>query len=115
MTQSAALNDLIARHPLPTWRGFAWLTMAFLTAAGSWAAIARLDEVAIARGEVAPVGKVKVIQHLEGGIVRSISIAEGASIKEGETLLQLDLPNTSGNRQELQVRLDFMPSTARAW
>lgn len=106
MTQSAVLAELVERHPLPTWRGFAWLAMTFLTVLGVWSTIARLDEVAIARGEVAPVGKVKVIQHLEGGIVRSIFVAEGQSVKEGVTLLQLDLPNTAGNRQELLIRLD---------
>jgi adhesin transport system membrane fusion protein len=106
MTESAVLAQLVERHPLPTWRGFAWVVMIFLAAAGGWATVARLDEVAIARGEVAPVGKVKVIQHLEGGIVRTIGVAEGQPVKEGATLLQLDLPNTLGNRQELQVRLD---------
>ncbi|MBM3556189.1 MAG: HlyD family type I secretion periplasmic adaptor subunit [Alphaproteobacteria bacterium] len=103
---AASLDAMVARHPLPTWRGFAWLAMLFLTSAGAWAYFAHLDEVAIARGEVAPAGKIKVIQHLEGGIVRAIHVAEGQAVRENDILVQLDLPNTAGNRQELQVRLD---------
>ncbi|HLO77758.1 MAG TPA: HlyD family type I secretion periplasmic adaptor subunit [Magnetospirillum sp.] len=104
--QGGRLYALSNSYPLPSWRPLARLAMVLLAAFLAWAALARLDEVTIANGEVVPEGKVKVIQHLEGGIVREISVAEGAVVKEGEALMQLDLSANSINRDELQVRLD---------
>ena len=40
------LDDLIARHPLPTWRAAAWPVMALLTGLAVWSVFAELDEVA---------------------------------------------------------------------
>jgi adhesin transport system membrane fusion protein len=71
-----------------------------------WSTTARLDEFAIAEGEVVPEGKVKLVQHLEGGIIREIYVQDGSVVKEGEPLVQLDLAVGSLNREELQVRLD---------
>jgi adhesin transport system membrane fusion protein len=100
------LDDLIRRHPLPTWRVAAWPVMAFLAVAVAWSLSARLDEVAVAAGEVVPQGKVKVIQHLEGGIIEHIFVSEGAHVREGDPLIRLDLATAGVNRNELQVRLD---------
>ncbi|MCA1906718.1 MAG: HlyD family type I secretion periplasmic adaptor subunit, partial [Magnetospirillum sp.] len=100
------LASLADHYPLPTWRPLARLTMAAVALFVVWANVARLDEVAIAEGEVVPEGKVKVIQHLEGGVIRDITVTEGQEVKEGTPLLQLDLSAVAMNREELQVRLD---------
>jgi adhesin transport system membrane fusion protein len=71
-----------------------------------WATFAKLDEVSTAPGEVVPEGKVKVIQHLEGGVVRDIDVHEGDLVKEGQKLMELDLPVSAVNKDELQVRID---------
>ena len=71
-----------------------------------WAGFARLDEVAIAPGEVVPQGRIKTIQHLEGGIIDEIFVREGDTVREGTPLVQLDLADTVTNMEELQVRLD---------
>jgi type I secretion membrane fusion protein, HlyD family len=100
------LDTLLARHPLPTWRRQAWLVVALVTAAFVWATFARVDEVVVAAGEVVPEGKVKVIQHLEGGIVERIDVAEGDLVRAGDPLVRLDLATSGVNRNELQARLD---------
>jgi len=105
-TGSQRLDDLLARHPMPSWRIFAWPVMILLTVMVTWAFFAELDEVAVAPGEVIPQGKVKVVQHLEGGIVEELFVAEGDTVKEGDTLLQLDLAGGGANLKELNVRLD---------
>jgi adhesin transport system membrane fusion protein len=71
-----------------------------------WAHFARLDEVTVAPGEVVPQGKVKVIQHLEGGIIERIYVTEGATVQTGDPLVRLDLATGGVNREELQARLD---------
>lgn len=103
---NGTLSSLANHYPLPTWRPLARLAMAVVALFIVWANVARLDEVAIAEGEVVPEGKVKVIQHLEGGVIRDIHVTEGQEVKEGAPLLQLDLSAVSMNREELQVRLD---------
>jgi len=105
-TGSTRLDTLLESHPLPSWRIFAWPVMTLLVVVFSWAFFAELDEVAVATGEVIPQGKIKVIQHLEGGIVEELFVAEGDTVKEGDPLLQLDLASTGSNLEELQVRLD---------
>lgn len=100
------LDALLVIHPLPSWRPLAWPVMIMLSAALAWASIAELEEVSIAKGLIIPKGQIKVVQHLEGGIVVGIFVSEGASVKKGDKLIQLDLATSGVNKEELQVRLD---------
>jgi len=100
------LEALVASHPLPSWRIAAWPIMVLLAVVLVWAHFSQLDEVAVAEGEIVPLGKVKVVQHLEGGIIKEIYVREGDTVKEGQPLLQLDLASAGTNRDELQVRHD---------
>lgn len=100
------LDGLLSNHPLPSWRPFAWTVMILLAGLLLWANFARLDEVSVAMGEVVPMGRVKVIQHLEGGIIQEIFVSEGDTVQPGDSLVQLDLASGGTNLEELQVRLD---------
>ncbi|MDH5773048.1 MAG: HlyD family type I secretion periplasmic adaptor subunit [Rhodospirillaceae bacterium] len=106
VARASHLDTLLKSHPAPTWRGVAWPVMVLLALAFMWANFAKLDEVASSPGEVVPMGKVKVIQHLEGGIIQDIFVTEGDIVREGQPLLQLDLGSGGANIEELQVRLD---------
>ncbi|MGZ8995131.1 MAG: hypothetical protein ACXW3P_01350 [Rhodospirillales bacterium] len=88
---SGRLDALVARHPLPTWRRVAWPAALLLAAFLGWCFLARLDEVAVAEGAVAPQGRVKTVQHLEGGIVAELHVAEGDVVATGDPLVRLDL------------------------
>lgn len=55
-----------------------------------WGFLAQLDAGAIAIGEVIPDGKIRTVQHLEGGIIRAIKIRDGDRVREGDELLTLD-------------------------
>jgi HlyD family type I secretion membrane fusion protein len=55
-----------------------------------WGIFAELNSGAIAMGEVIPAGRVKTIQHLEGGIIREILVKEGDPVKAGAVLLRLE-------------------------
>ena len=48
----------------------------------------------------------KIIQHLEGGIIEEIHVQEGESVMPGAPLVQLNLASGGVNRPELLVRLD---------
>ncbi len=103
---SAAFDALLARHRMLSGRRVAWILAGFLGVFLLWSGFAQLDEVAVAEGEVIPQGQVKVIQHLEGGIVQALMVKPGSVVKAGDPLLQLDLATTAINHSELQVRID---------
>ncbi|WP_119420828.1 HlyD family type I secretion periplasmic adaptor subunit [Desertibaculum subflavum] len=104
----SAVDDLLAEHPSPRWGPIVWASIALIVAGIGWAAVTELDEVASASGEVVPQGKVKVVQHYEGGMIAELYVQEGSVVAEGEPLLQLDLSASGANREELQVRLDAL-------
>jgi len=100
------LDALLDHHPLPSWRVLAWPVMLLMATLLIWANFTELDEVTVATGLVVPQGQVRVVQHLEGGIIESILVADGARVTRGQTLLRLNLASSGVNREELQVRLD---------
>lgn len=56
----------------------------------AWAAFAPLESAAIAPGALGVSGERKTVQHLEGGIVARIEVAEGDAVAAGQILLVLD-------------------------
>jgi adhesin transport system membrane fusion protein len=92
---------------VPTWKTLSRIIMVALVLFVTWASIARIEEVSIAPGEVVPQGRIKTIQHLEGGIIDELFVREGDTVREGTPLVQLDLAGlTEANLMELRVRLD---------
>jgi len=57
---------------------------------GGWAATARLSGAIISNGTVLVAGYVKVVQHLDGGVVRAIDVEKGQHVTAGDVLLRLD-------------------------
>ncbi len=103
---TSRLDALLEHHPMPSWRIFAWPVMIMLAGIITWANFTKLEEVTVTEGEVIPLGDVKTIQHLEGGIVKEIHVSDGQVVNEGTSLILLDLATSGVNREELQVRLD---------
>ncbi|WP_151704811.1 HlyD family type I secretion periplasmic adaptor subunit [Nitrincola alkalilacustris] len=57
---------------------------------GTWAAVAPLDSAALAQGVVTVKSYRKTVQHLEGGIVRTIEVRDGDLVTVGDVLLTID-------------------------
>ena len=70
-----------------------------------FASFAKMDIVVSAQGKVIPSGKSKVLQSLEPGVVRSIAVRDGQSVKAGDVLLELDPTSTGADRNRLQREL----------
>ena len=100
------LDTFMRRKGVSTFRASAMLICILLASLLTWSAFARLDEVSVAMGEVVPQGQMKVIQHFEGGIIQRIYVVEGARVKVGQMLVQLDLAGAGTNRNELVVQRD---------
>jgi multidrug resistance efflux pump len=72
-------------------------TLRFFAVAGvflglffTWGAFAELESGAIAIGEVIPAGRVRPVQHADGGIIREIFVREGDRVQDGSPLIRLD-------------------------
>lgn len=56
----------------------------------TWAAIAKVDEIARGDGKVIPVSKTQIIQATEPGVVQEIAIQVGQVVRKGQLLMRLD-------------------------
>ncbi|MBT5414424.1 MAG: HlyD family type I secretion periplasmic adaptor subunit, partial [Rhodospirillaceae bacterium] len=54
-----------------------------------WSALAEVNQLATAPGQVRPIGKVKVINHPEGGTVAGLFMKEGDVVKADQVLIEL--------------------------
>ena len=55
-----------------------------------WASTAKLDRVTRGSGRVVSQEKNNFVQHLEGGIITQILVAEGDKVHQGETLVRIE-------------------------
>jgi membrane fusion protein, epimerase transport system len=70
-----------------------------------WGAVAPIQSAALAPGVVQVEGKRKAIQHLEGGMIAQILVANGEWVEADQPLLILDMTRTLAERDILQGRL----------
>ncbi len=71
---------------------------------GVWAATALIDGAVIAPGTFVATGQNKVVQHLEGGIIREIMVREGEVVQEGQALLRLEETQPRAELRRLMLR-----------
>ena len=73
----------------------------FLTAV-LWATFSHIDIVAVAQGKIIPNGYTKIIQPLESGVIKTIFVQDGQTVKKGDVLIELD-STVNGADQERYV------------
>jgi HlyD family type I secretion membrane fusion protein len=73
-----------------------------------WAALTHMKEVARAQGEIVPSGSVKLVQHLDGGVVAEILADERKLVEQGEVLLRIDGSRAIADFQQMNARLDSL-------
>ena len=66
------------------------LTGAALLGAIIWAAVAEIDQVSRAAGQVIPSGRVQVVQSTDGGVIEALNVKEGDHVVKGQVLVRLD-------------------------
>jgi HlyD family secretion protein/adhesin transport system membrane fusion protein len=81
-----------------------WIGAALVIFFLVWASEVRLDEVSTGIGQVVPSAQVKVVQHLEGGVVSAIQVAEGDLVEAGQTLIRLDPTPAAAEQDEMRAR-----------
>jgi len=87
-----------------TWTGNL-LVCCFVLGLGTWSTVAPLESAAIAVGTVESESSRKTIQHLEGGIIREILVADGDVVRAGQTLISLEDTKARAEAESLQGQL----------
>lgn len=82
-------------------RSIVWVTLGVTVATITWAAIAKIEQVITATGQLQPQKTVKEIQAPINGVVEDVFIADGDRVEEGELLLTFDSNAAQANERSL--------------
>lgn len=77
-----------------------------------WSALAEVEQVVQAVGQVEPAGRVKVINHPDGGRIAQIHISEGQTVGAGEPLITFDSELVLTELAELRGRWEMRSAEA---
>jgi HlyD family secretion protein len=81
------------------------LILCFVLGLGTWSGFAPLESAAVASGVVESESSRKTIQHLEGGNIREILVADGDVVRAGQILISLEDTKARAEAQSLQGQL----------
>jgi adhesin transport system membrane fusion protein len=91
-----------------------WVLVVFVLLMIVWASLAEVDEFTRAPGRIIPSSNVKVVQNLEGGILRQLMVQEGRVVEKDEPLLRIDDTMVSATFREKGLHIDqLMVKAAR--
>lgn len=85
-----AALEILETPPSPVNIGFMLTICAFVVVALIWSFFSHIDIVAVAQGKIQPAGRIKVVQPVETGKVSKILVENGAMVKAGNLLIELD-------------------------
>lgn len=118
----ATARDVTWYDSLP--RSTKWPTLAgvlvmasMLMGFGVWGNTAPIAGAVVASGVFVATGQNKIVQHLEGGVIKDIYVKEGDLVEQGQLLLDLDetTPRADLRRLELKsVRLTAIDTRLQA-
>ena len=98
-----------ARAPLLA--GVVVLAVFFGGVAG-WASMAPLAGAVIADGRLTVEGERKTVQHLDGGVIDEILVADGDVVAAGQPLVRLDITDAEATRAALTAEHDALAARA---
>ena len=100
-----SLSAAVAEH---TPRRMRWVLYFWVVAVALfilWASFTQVDEITLGSGKVVPSGENKVVQNLEGGIVKEIYVKVGDSVKKGDPLLKIDNEKSLAQYESTNIKL----------
>ncbi len=101
LSQAIQLEEAVNPHIVrATMSMISLFILAFLV----WAAFTNVNEIARTPGEIVPQGHQQIVQHLEGGMVKSILVNEGDTVEEGQILLTLSDATINEDLQRAQSK-----------
>ncbi|HEX4855586.1 MAG TPA: biotin/lipoyl-binding protein, partial [Limnobacter sp.] len=82
-----------------------------------WAALATVPQAAHGEARVVPSQRLQVIQAVDGGVISQVFVKEGAMVKAGDRLVQIDITRFSSSLKEkeaLDTALQFREARLQA-
>ncbi|MBS0241380.1 MAG: HlyD family type I secretion periplasmic adaptor subunit [Proteobacteria bacterium] len=101
-----AALEIVETPPSPVATALMLGICAFFTAALAWSYFGKLDVHALAPGKIQVSGRTKIVQPLEAGRVVAIHVENGAQVKEGDVLVELDPTDTTADHDALARELE---------
>ena len=86
-----AILQLQEEAPSPLPRMVLWTVLTLTGALLLWAALGRLDVVAVAEGRLVPKSQLRIVQPAEGGVMRELLVKEGERVRAGQVLARMDV------------------------
>src|SRR6185295_4798908 len=86
-----AILQLQEEAPSPLPRVVLWTVLSLTGALGLWAALGKLDVVAVAEGRLVPKSQLRIVQPAEGGVMRELLVKEGERVRAGQVLARMDV------------------------
>ena len=81
-----------------------WSLLGTSVGAFAFLALAKTDEVVVAKGLLHPIGDVKVVQIPIGGVLKEMLVTDGQRVNQGQVLLRLDKEASEDKaRRSLQI------------
>jgi HlyD family secretion protein len=74
-----------------------WTVVLLIAALACWAAVGRLDVVAVAEGRLVPRSQLRIVQPAEGGVMRELLVKEGERVRAGQVLARMDVRATEAD------------------
>lgn len=82
-----------------------FLSMLALLGFVGWAAVAEIDQVSRATGQVIPSGRVQIVQSTDGGVIAGINVKEGDLVRKGQVLVTLDRVRLAAGVEEGRAKV----------
>jgi adhesin transport system membrane fusion protein len=81
-----------------------WFWIITISALIAWAYYAQIDEIVRGEGKVIPRSENKIVQNLEGGIIKKILVKEGDIVKKGDILLKISNEKSKSDYQSTNLK-----------
>lgn len=89
---------------LPRLAGMIAVIFGFFIILLIWAALSEVDEITKGQGKIIPSSREQIVQSLEGGILSSLEVREGAIVEKGQVIAYLDETRFESSLDESRSR-----------
>ncbi|EJL56616.1 type I secretion membrane fusion protein, HlyD family [Rhizobium sp. CF122] len=103
-----AALEILETPASPIRTAFMWFIATVVISALVWSYLGTFDIVATAQGKIQPTGRVKVIQSIETGKTISVPVTNGARVKAGDLLVQLDETELKSDEDGILTELEAL-------
>ena len=99
-------SDPNSKEEIIVKRKFKVLVLLFILTIFALTNLKIIEVLSLADGKIIPQGRIKYVQHLEGGIVEEILVKEGQNVEISQPLVILSKKKASSEFEEIKTRLN---------